>query len=141
MLRGLATAARAFEDEEMNRLAIRNAEFLYREMVKNDRVMRSHTKGVTRINGFLEDQAAVALGFIAVYEMTFEPEWVRRATALAHKMIELFWDDKIGAFFDTAKDSEALIGRPRDFTDNATPSGNSLAVRPARDPRGADAGH
>jgi uncharacterized protein YyaL (SSP411 family) len=128
MLRGLATAARAFESEEMNRLAIRNAEFLYGEMVKNGRVMRSHTRGVTRINGFLEDQAAVALGFIAVYEMTFEPEWIRRATELAHKMIELFWDDKIGAFFDTANDSEILIARPRDVTDNAIPSGNSLAV-------------
>jgi uncharacterized protein YyaL (SSP411 family) len=43
-------------------------------------------------------------------------------------MIELFWDDGIGAFFDTAKDSETLITRPRDVTDNAIPSGNSLAV-------------
>ena len=128
MLRGLATAARAFESEEMSRLAMRNAEFLHREMVKSGRVMRSHTRGEARINGFLEDQAAVALGFIAVYEMTFEPEWIRRATDIAHKMIELFWDDGIGAFFDTAKDSEALITRPRDVTDNAMPSGTSLAV-------------
>jgi hypothetical protein len=128
MLRGLATAARAFESEEMNHLAIGNAEFLFSEMVKNGRVMRSRKGGVTRINGFLEDQAAVALGFIAVYEMTFEPEWIRRATELAHKMVEFFWDDKIGAFFDTAKDSETLITRPRDVTDNAVPSGNSLAV-------------
>jgi uncharacterized protein YyaL (SSP411 family) len=128
MLRGLATAARAFEDEDMNRLAIRNAEFLYAQMVKNGRVMRSHMAGVTRINGFLEDQAAVALGFIAVYEMTFEPEWIRRASELAHKMIDLFWDDTVGAFFDTARDSEALITRPRDVTDNAMPSGSSLAL-------------
>jgi uncharacterized protein YyaL (SSP411 family) len=128
MLRGLATAARAFENDEMNRLAVRNAEFLYGEMVQDGRVMRSHMGGVTRINGFLEDQAAVALGFIAVYEMTFEPEWIRRATELAHKMIELFWDDGVGAFFDTAKDAENLITRPRDVTDNAIPSGTSLAV-------------
>ncbi len=128
MLRGLAVAARAFENEEMNRLAILNAEFLYGEMVTNGRVMRSRTGGQTRINGFLEDYAAVALGFIAVYEMTFEPEWVHRATEIAHRMIELFWDDGIGAFFDTAKDSEALITRPRDVTDNAMPSGTSLAV-------------
>ena len=34
----------------------------------------------------------------------------------------------MGAFFDTARDAEALITRPRDVTDNATPSGTSLAV-------------
>ena len=43
-------------------------------------------------------------------------------------MIEWFWDDETGAFFDTAKDAEQLITRPRDVTDNATPSGTSLAV-------------
>ena len=43
-------------------------------------------------------------------------------------MIEWFWDDKVGAFFDTASDAEQLITRPRDVTDNATPSGTSLAI-------------
>jgi uncharacterized protein YyaL (SSP411 family) len=128
MLRGLTVAARAFESEEIKQLALRNAEFLFREMVRDGRVMRSHTGGKTRIKGFLEDHAAVALGFIGVYEMTFDPEWIRRATEIAHKMVEFFWDDGIGAFFDTAKDSEALITRPRDVTDNAMPSGTSLAV-------------
>src|SRR2546429_108930 len=33
-----------------------------------------------------------------------------------------------GGFFDTASDHEALIGRPRELTDNATPSGTSLAA-------------
>ena len=47
---------------------------------------------------------------------------------LADAMIEWFWDDEVGAFFDTAKDAERLITRPRDVTDNATPSGTSLAV-------------
>jgi len=43
-------------------------------------------------------------------------------------MIEWFWDDQLNAFFDTAKDAEALISRPREVTDNAIPSGTSLAV-------------
>jgi len=128
MLRGLAVAARAFQDDEIGKVAVRNAEFLNREMVHDGRVMRSHTKGQTRIDGFLEDYAAVALGFAAVYEMTFDPQWIRQATDIAHKMIELFWDETLGAFFDTAKDAEALITRPRDVADNAMPSGTSLAV-------------
>jgi uncharacterized protein YyaL (SSP411 family) len=43
-------------------------------------------------------------------------------------MIKWFWDDSVGAFFDTARDAEKLITRPRDVTDNATPSGTSLAL-------------
>ena len=128
MLRGVATAARAFGRDDFAKLAVRNAEFLAREMVRNGRVMRSHKEGVTRISGFLEDHAAVALGFLAVYEFTFDERWVSQAREIADAMIEWFWDEGVGAFFDTARDAEQLITRPRDVTDNATPSGTSLAV-------------
>ena len=128
MLRGVATAARVFDTDRFKALAIRNAEFLAREMVKGGRVMRSHKEGVTRISGFLEDHAAVALGFLAVYELTGDERWVKDARTIADAMIEWFWDEEKGFFFDTAKDAEQLITRPRDATDNATPSGTSLAV-------------
>jgi uncharacterized protein YyaL (SSP411 family) len=128
MLRGVVAAARAFDRDDFAKLALANAEFLAREMVRDGRVMRSHKKGVTRISGFLEDHAAVALGFLAVYELTFDERWVTQARAIADATIEWFWDDEVGAFFDTARDAEQLITRPRDVTDNATPSGTSLAI-------------
>jgi uncharacterized protein YyaL (SSP411 family) len=128
MLRGVATTARIFARPDFRDLAIRNADFLSREMVRKGRVMRSHKEGVTRISGFLEDHAAVALGFLSVYELTFDDRWVDRAREIADTMIEWFWDDQTAAFFDTARDAEQLITRPRDVTDNATPSGTSLAV-------------
>jgi uncharacterized protein YyaL (SSP411 family) len=128
MLRGVATAARVFGSDRFRDLALRNARFLARELVKAGRVMRSHKEGVTRISGFLEDHAAVALGFLAVYELTGDERWVNDARTIADAMIEWFWDEEKGFFFDTAKDAEELITRPRDATDNATPSGTSLAV-------------
>ncbi len=128
MLRGVATAARVFGEPGHTRLALANGEFLIRRMVRAGRVMRSHTGGETRIPGFLEDHASVALGFIALYELTFDAMWIDRAVAIAESMIQWFWDDSIGAFYDTASDAEQLITRPRDITDNAMPSGTSLAV-------------
>lgn len=127
-LRGVATAARAFNRGDFAALSLRNAEFLAREMVRAGRVMRSHKDGKTRIDGFLEDHAAVALGFLAVYELTFDQLWVERATEIADAMILGFWSDEVGAFFDTAADAEQLITRPREVTDNATPSGTALAI-------------
>ena len=127
-LRGVAAAARAFDRHDFRELAVQNAEFLAREIVRGGRVMRSHKDGVTRIDGFLEDHAAVALGFLSVYELTLDERWVEHARSTADAMIEAFWSDEAGAFFDTAFDSEQLITRPRDVTDNATPSGTSLAI-------------
>jgi uncharacterized protein YyaL (SSP411 family) len=128
MLRGVATAARVFGDPQHARLALANGEFLFREMVRDGRVMRSHKDGETRIPGFLEDHASVALGFIALYELTFDSIWIERAGAIAKSMVEWFRDDATGVFFDTASDAEQLITRPRDISDNAMPSGTSLAV-------------
>ncbi|HEX6574124.1 MAG TPA: thioredoxin domain-containing protein [Gemmatimonadaceae bacterium] len=128
MLRGIAVAARVLERQDFARLAIRNGEFLCNEMIADHRVMRTWAKNGSRIGGFLEDYASVGLGFLALYDLTFDTTWVRRASALANSMIQWFWDDQLGAFFDTPSDAETLITRPRDPTDNAMPSGTSLAV-------------
>jgi uncharacterized protein YyaL (SSP411 family) len=134
MLRAVAEAARAFGDAESLALAVRNGEFLATTMVdvSSGRVRRVHMDGVTRIAGFLEDHAAVALGFLALHALTFDERWLALATGVGSATVEQFWDDDAGAFFDTpaagdAADGPPLITRPRDPTDNATPSGTSLA--------------
>ncbi|HET9684026.1 MAG TPA: hypothetical protein VFP15_07985, partial [Gemmatimonadaceae bacterium] len=128
MLRALADAARAFGAEELRVLAVRNGEFLFSSLVRPDRVLRSYKNGEARIPGFLEDYAAVALGAVALYQLTFERQWLDRARALAESIMTRFWDEEAQAFFDTASDAEALVTRPRDVTDNAIPSGSSLAT-------------
>jgi len=128
MLRAVAEAARAFDRTHFTGLAIRNGEFLAREMVRDGRVFRTHKDGRSRIAGFLEDYAAIGLGFLALYELTFDRVWLDRARELCDSMVRWFWDEEAGAFFDTANDHEELLARPRDVTDNATPSGTSLAA-------------
>ena len=128
MLRGVADAARAFSRDDYRTLAVANGEFLLREMVRDGRVMRSHTAGVTRIPGFLEDHAAVALGFLDLYALTFDDRWLAAAHRIADAVDEWFWDESANAYFDTARDHETLLTRPRDVTDNAVPAGTSLAV-------------
>src|SRR5262249_50132699 len=43
-------------------------------------------------------------------------------------MIAQFWDADYGGFFFTSADHETLITRTKDFYDNATPAGNSVAA-------------
>ncbi|HEY4306168.1 MAG TPA: thioredoxin domain-containing protein [Gemmatimonadaceae bacterium] len=128
MVRGIAEAARAFQRDDYREAAIAAGEFLFASMVRNGRVLRSFKHGEARIAGYLEDHAAIALAAIALYELTFDTRWLDRAQILAGAVVQWFWDEEAGAFFDTASDHERLITRPRDVSDNATPSGASLAV-------------
>jgi uncharacterized protein YyaL (SSP411 family) len=127
MLRAFAEAGRALERDDYRQSATRNADFIERELLVDDRLKRVWRNGQAKIDAYLEDYAALANAFLSLYEATGETQRFTRARALAETMLERFWDEPTGAFFDTASDAETLIGRPRDLTDNATPSGVSLA--------------
>ncbi len=127
MIRAVAEAARAFGDRAHSDLAVRAGEFLFTTRVLDGRIIRSARRDEP-IPGFLEDHAAVGLAALSLYEVTFDREWLDRARMTAKSMVAAFWDEAAGSFFDTARDHERLIVRPHDVTDNAIPSGSSLAA-------------
>jgi len=128
MLRGIATCARVFGNDEWNVLARSNAGFLASRLVNDDRVWRIWAGGAARVPGFLEDYAAVALGFLEMWQLTHEREWLDRARTLSTAICTRFWSDDLPGFYDVPSDHEVLVARARDVTDNATPSGSSLAA-------------
>jgi len=77
--------------------------------------------------GVLEDYACVAEGFLVLYAVTGDTSWFGRAEALLRQVTERFADGD-GGFYDTAADAEVLVARPRDATDNATPSGQATTA-------------
>ncbi len=128
MLRSFAEAARALDREDYLRVAVRNAGFLLTHLRRNGRLLRTHKDGESKLNGYLEDYAYLIDGLLALYEATFDLRWFEEALALAGTMIAQFWDAEAGGFFFTSSDHETLITRTKDFYDNATPAGNSVAV-------------
>ncbi|MGH2588245.1 MAG: thioredoxin domain-containing protein, partial [Dehalococcoidia bacterium] len=128
MLRSLAEAAAVLEREDYARAAVANAAFLLRELRDGDKVLRTWKGGRAKLDGYLEDYALLADGLLAVSSLTFEPRWLREAIGVTASMVHRFWESDPGAFYDTATDAERLIVRPRDFTDNAVPAGNSVAT-------------
>src|SRR5205807_10591011 len=135
-------ASRVLQRDEYRAAALRNAGFLLQELSSGApgaqtgtggaaragrRLLRTWKEGRAKLNGYLEDYANLIEGLIALYEATFDPRWLREARGLADVMIERFWSNASGGFFDTASDHEALITRPRDVFDNATPSGGAVA--------------
>ncbi|MEU0316730.1 thioredoxin domain-containing protein [Nocardioides sp. NPDC006273] len=74
--------------------------------------------------GVLEDYGCVAGGFLSLVQATGDSIWLDRATALLDTALTHFRAED-GGFYDTADDAEALVTRPRDPSDNASPGGTS----------------
>jgi uncharacterized protein YyaL (SSP411 family) len=126
--RAFAEAGRALGRADYVAAAVRNAEFVLGAMRVDGRLQRTWKDGQARLKGYLEDYAMVAGALVEVYEATFERRWLDAARELADEMLRLFWDDTLEGFYDTGRDHEQLIVRPRNLYDNAVPCGTSTAV-------------
>ena len=128
MLATFAEAARAFDRDDYRAIAARNADFILTELRdSHGRLQRSWRDGTAHIGGFLEDYTNLIEGLLALYQTTFEERWFIAAHALADTMLELFSDPR-GGFYDTSRQVEKLVTRPKDIQDNAVPSGNAMAA-------------
>jgi uncharacterized protein YyaL (SSP411 family) len=135
MLAAFAEAARVLRRDDYRRVAERNADFLLRELRRDDGRLwhtwracpeQGRRAGVAKINGYLEDYTYLIEGLLELYQTTFEPRWYLAARELAEAMVVHF-SAPVG-FFDTSDDHERLISRPREWQDNAVPSGNAMAT-------------
>jgi uncharacterized protein YyaL (SSP411 family) len=127
MLRSFAEAGAVLDRADYLEAAVKNAEFLTTVMCPQGRLLRTYRNGEAKLLGYLEDYSCVADGLIALYEATLDLRWLENAVTMADSMIELFWDEATGGFYDTGSDHEALVIRPRDVFDNAQPCGGSVA--------------
>ncbi|HKY29838.1 MAG TPA: thioredoxin domain-containing protein [Pyrinomonadaceae bacterium] len=128
MLASFAEAAAIGGREDYLEIARRNARFVLDELRKDGLLLRTYKDGKAKLNAYLEDYAFLSDGLLTLYEVTGELEWIEDALAIVKTMIEEFWDEQEGGLFYTGKSHEALIVRSKDYFDNATPSGNSVAA-------------
>ncbi|MDQ6831914.1 MAG: thioredoxin domain-containing protein [Chloroflexota bacterium] len=128
MLHAFAEAAAVLDRADYRATAERAADFALTTLRRDGLLLRTYKDGQSKLNGYLEDYAFLTDGLLALYEATFDPRWLSEAHTLAATMVAQFWDDTNGGFFDTGRDHEALIARPKSVFDNAIPAGNSVAV-------------
>jgi hypothetical protein len=127
MLETLAEAARYLGREDYLSAAQNNAQFLLDNLTLDGRLLRSWRAGKARHLAYLEDYAGLILALLALYQADHDAKWYAHAKSLTDQMLALFSDED-GNLFDTGRDHEQLLTRPREVQDNATPSGNSLAA-------------
>jgi len=128
MLASFSEAGVILKRADYTAAARRNAEFVLSKLRRDGLLLRTYKDGVAKYNAYLEDYAFFIEGLVTLFETTGEFNWLNEALVLTDRMIEEFWDEQNGGFFFTGKSHENLIVRSKDYFDNATPSGNSVAA-------------
>lgn len=125
---GLVDTSRRLGRPDDLEAALDAARLLVDVHLRDGRLLRVSRDGVAGAHaGVLEDYGCVASGFLALAQATADPRWLQLATGLIDTALEGFAAPD-GGFFDTHADAEALVTRPRDPGDNASPSGFSSLV-------------
>lgn len=128
MLASFAEAAAILNRPDYLEVAKNNAQFLLDNLRGDRLLLRTYKDGRAKLNAYLEDYAFFISGLVTLFETSGELKWLEEAMSLTTVMIDEFWDDEDGGFFYTGRSHEDLIVRSKDFFDNATPSGNSVAA-------------
>ena len=129
MIRGFADAGRVLENKAYLETAVKAGDFILEKMLREDgRLWRTHTKGESKLNGYLDDYACLIDGLLALHRATQDKKWLDNAIKLQAKQDELFWDEKGGGYFFTSTDHEQLLVRSKKPGDGALPAGNSVAA-------------
>jgi uncharacterized protein YyaL (SSP411 family) len=127
MLKGICEAYRAFNKAEYLDIALKNAGFIVGNLINNGRISRVYK--ATDAVAFLDDYANIIDAFIALYEVTFDEQWLQHAVKLADNAIVHYYDEANGVFFYTADDDAQLIARKSEIMDGVTPASNSVMAR------------
>ena len=132
MLKGLADAYAITRIEEIRALALRNASFIQDKLIhrddENTTLYRTYQQGKARLNGYLDDYAFVIDAFLALYQVTFDEQWLTPVQQLTDYVMKHFWDESEGFFYYT-DDTTQLIARKKELFDNVIPSSNSAMAR------------
>ncbi|MEO1516203.1 MAG: thioredoxin domain-containing protein [Bacteroidota bacterium] len=130
MLKGYLDAYRSFGKEEYLDVALKNAQFLLDNALQEDnRLNRNYKDGKSVINAFLDDYALLADAFVALYESTFDEQWLHRADGLVQYAQAHFRDSSSSLFFYTSDLDPPLVARKMENSDNVIPASNSVMAR------------
>ena len=128
MVKGMARAARVFDQPDWLASARSAVEFMRATLWKNGRLLATSKDGNAHLNAYLDDYAFLLDALLELMQHDFRVEDLNWARELAEILLERFEDGASGGFFFVSDDHERLLQRTKSGHDNATPSGNGIAA-------------
>ena len=128
MIKGMAAAGRLLQHPEWIESARRALDYLMEHHWREGRLLASSRDGEAQLNAYLDDHAYLIDAILELLQAHWDSRYLAFAIRLAERLLEHFEDPERGGFFFTSDDHEALLHRSRPLADDATPSGNGVAV-------------
>lgn len=130
LIKGLVQAYQALGEDAYLQDAIRAMDFINKNQVKADSSLyRNYKDGKSAINAFLDDYATVIDANIALYEATFDEQYLAQAKKLTDYTLGHFLDKQNHLFNYTSDLDPALVARKKEINDNVIPASNSMMAR------------
>ncbi len=129
MITAFAVGARVFDNKDYLAAAEKAVEFIFKHLQKPDgRLLARYRDNEAAYPGYLDDYSFLTWALIELYQTTYRPGYLKKALKLNSLMLKLFWDGENDGLFMVGEDGEALLARPKEIYDGATPAGNSVAA-------------
>jgi len=129
LIAALARAGVLLEEPDYIKQAERAAAFIAEHLILPDgQLQRRYRDQQAAISGFLDDYAAMVWAYLELYRATLKEEYLKTATAINKKMIELFGNQWGTLNYSRAVEREGLAPLEAEAYDGAIPSGFSMAV-------------
>lgn len=127
MLRGYVDAYLATRRDEYLMIALRNASFLEKNMLRSGgKLWRNFKNGKGNTDAFLDDYALLSRALIQLYQSTLDIHWLEVARSVTEYAVKNFRDETSGMFFYTSNDAEDLVVRKIELWDNVMPSSTGV---------------
>ncbi|TNE32775.1 thioredoxin domain-containing protein, partial [bacterium] len=129
MLSGLCDAYSAFKDESFLDMALKNANFLQKNMIgKEGKLHRIYKDGKVTIEAFLDDYALLATAYMDLYQVTFDKKWLDLSNKLTETIVNNFEEKSTKFYYYTDSEDNELSAKTMEFSDNVIPASNSVVA-------------
>lgn len=128
MISAFARAGLAFLEPSYVERASKAADFILKNLKKDQKLYRSFKENKVAHIAFLEDYAFFIAALLDLYEASSDLRWLKEAIELDRVLKHDYEDEKEGGFFMAGQHNEKLIAKEKPHYDGAEPSGNSVAL-------------
>ena len=127
-IKGIARAGRVFNRPKWIEVAKNAVDYIRQHLWVNDRLLATCKVGQpAHLNAYLDDYAFLLDALLELMQADYRSQDMTFAEDIAEALL-LDFESEEGGFYFTSHSHEALIHRPKQCFDNATPNGNGIAA-------------
>ena len=127
-IKGIARAGRVFNRPDWVGLAQNAMDYIHTNLWLKDQLLTTCKVGQpAHLNAYLDDYAFLLDALLELMQADYRTQDIVFAEELAEALLDEF-EAVDGGFYFTSHHHEALIHRPKQCYDNATPNGNGIAA-------------